>query len=110
LTSKPIRRSAGGSRLSSCYWWLSSPCTAADLPAVSYRATGPHTDLPADTHSTRTNADLPADTHSIGTNADLPADTHPDADLPAVSYRVPGDRRADGDALAYPDGVNGGHA
>jgi hypothetical protein len=34
--------------------------TVADLPAVSYRATRPHTDLPADAHPIGTNADLSA--------------------------------------------------
>jgi hypothetical protein len=90
---------------------------------VSYRYSRPHTDLPADTHpdADTTVADLPAVPHQYAkAYTDLPADTYPDADLPPNSYRVPGDGytdfnsnrdiRADGGALAYPDGAGSGNA
>jgi hypothetical protein len=87
---------------------------------VSHRDTRAHTDLPTDTHphADATVADLPTVSHQYAkAHTDLPADTHPDADLPPNSYRIPGggytdcntnsDIRADGGALAYPDGAGG---
>ena len=79
---------------------MSHRATGADLPAVADLSTLPHWDAEAHT--------------------DLPADIYPDANLPHVSDRAPGDghtdtrtngdARANGGALAGPHGADSGDA